>query len=123
MMQFRLFALLSLSAAVVSASVVGRHPASVVARAQPQPSSGSGSSWTCPDTNKNSQSKVTELCDAPPHSGTLFGCTYRTGSGTGTHACTYNTKTGECTGGSSDCPDSATSSSTPSHKKRDVQSF
>ncbi|KAJ6617087.1 hypothetical protein B0H10DRAFT_2434613 [Mycena sp. CBHHK59/15] len=110
-MQFRVFALLSL-AALASASVVGRAP-------NPQPSAGSPS-YTCPDTNTSSHGKVSELCDRPPHGGSLFGCTYRTGTGTGVHSCTYNSKTGECTGGGSRCPAHAAVTST--HKKRAAHS-
>ncbi|KAJ6597784.1 hypothetical protein DFH09DRAFT_1356887 [Mycena vulgaris] len=112
-MQFRVLALLSLAVAA-SASVVGRHAA------QPQPSS-TGPWYGCPDTNTSSHGKVSELCDSPPHSGTLFGCTYRTGTGTGTHSCTYNSKTGKHVSGSTGCPSSATI--TRSHKKRDMHAF
>ncbi|KAJ7468248.1 hypothetical protein B0H11DRAFT_2046004 [Mycena galericulata] len=112
-MQLRLLALLSLSA-IVSASVVGRHAA------QPQPSS-TPPSYTCPDYNNYGHSKVSELCDYPPHSGSLFGCTYRTGRGTGTHACTYNTKTGSCTSNDSRCPSTATT--THSYRRQDTSAF
>ncbi|KAJ7118023.1 hypothetical protein C8R43DRAFT_1241996 [Mycena crocata] len=112
-MQFRLVALLSL-AATVSASVVGRHGSGP---SKPQPSS-TGPWYGCPDSSTNSHGKVAELCDSPPHSGTLFGCTYHTGTGTGTHSCTYNAKTGVCTSRDPRCPTTATI--TRSHKKRDV---
>ncbi|KAJ7604831.1 hypothetical protein DFH06DRAFT_274601 [Mycena polygramma] len=102
-MQFQFLALLSLCA--VASAAVGR----------PQPSA-TPPSYSCPDTNTGSHAKVSELCDSPPHSGTLFGCTYRTGSGTGTHACTYNSKTGQCTTRDTRCPTTATVTS--SHYKR-----
>ncbi|KAJ7692886.1 hypothetical protein B0H17DRAFT_1200213 [Mycena rosella] len=122
-MQFRLLALLSLSA-FVSASVVGRHGGRGGQQAghAPNPQPSSTSPWYgCPDTNTASHGKVAEQCDSPPHSGTLFGCTYHTGTGTGTHSCTYNAKTGQHAGGNSDCPSTATI--TRSHRKRDATAF
>ncbi|KAJ6562332.1 hypothetical protein B0H19DRAFT_1259916 [Mycena capillaripes] len=130
-MQFRFLALLSLCA-VASASVAGRHAA------QPHPSA-TPPSYSCPEMNASSHGKVSELSDSPPHKGTLFGCTsdvvgallrssayvefcsYRTGTGTGTHSCTYNSKTGECNSRDSRCPSKATY--TRSHKRRDEYSF
>ncbi|KAJ7080943.1 hypothetical protein B0H15DRAFT_996494, partial [Mycena belliarum] len=112
-MQFRVLALLVL-AATASARVVQRHAGEP---ASPQPSA--GSPWYgCPEYSRSNHGQVYEQCDRPPHSGTLFGCTYRTGKGTGTHSCTYNSRTGAHVGGNSQCPSSATP--TYSYKKRDT---
>ncbi|KAJ7050395.1 hypothetical protein C8F01DRAFT_1264071 [Mycena amicta] len=88
-----------------------------------QPSGISSPWYGCPETNNEKHGKVSELCDTPPHSGSSFGCTYRTGKGTGTHTCTYDAKSGECNGGSdrSKCPTTATI--TRSHKKRDLHAY
>ncbi|KAJ7026806.1 hypothetical protein C8F04DRAFT_1124306 [Mycena alexandri] len=113
-MQFRLVTLVLFSG-VVSASVAGRYPA------HPQPSSTS-TWWSCPDKNTRSHGKVPELCDSPPHQGSIFGCTYLTGTGTGTHSCTYNVKTGEFKNGGSTCPTKATHVAR-SHKRKDTNLF
>ncbi|KAJ7165421.1 hypothetical protein C8R46DRAFT_1074599 [Mycena filopes] len=114
-MQLHLLALFSL-AGVASASVVGRH----AAPAQP---SATSTWWHCPDKNTSSHHKITELCDSPPHQGALFGCTYATGTGTGTHSCVYDAKTGDCTSGGSRCPTKATTHTQAAHKRKDTTSF
>ncbi|KAF7292807.1 hypothetical protein MIND_01179600 [Mycena indigotica] len=104
-MQFGvLLSLVSLFALGTSATAIhARHggygtPPSPPKGSYPQPSGISGPWYGCPDTNKDSHGKVAELCDKPPHTGKSFGCTYRTGRGTGTHTCTYDAKSGECNG-------------------------
>ncbi|KAJ7722847.1 hypothetical protein B0H16DRAFT_1599837 [Mycena metata] len=114
-MQFRLVTLFFFSG-VVSASVAGRYAA------LPHPSSTSPW-WSCPETDTASHSKVPELCDSPPHKGSIFGCTYLTGTGTGTHSCTYDAKTGEYKSGGSRCPTQATHARSSSHKRKDSNLF
>ncbi|KAJ7588110.1 hypothetical protein C8J56DRAFT_889938 [Mycena floridula] len=70
-----------------------------------QPSGVPSSGWHCPQSDNNSQSWIDWLSDRPPHHKKLqFGCTYRTGHGSGTYVCSYDSKSGECTGGGQHCP-------------------
>lgn len=59
--------------------------------------------WYCSDTDLQSRSKIEEFSDKPPHKGSLFGCSYPDGKG-GNYVCTFDSKTGECTGGGQHCP-------------------
>jgi hypothetical protein len=62
--------------------------------------------WYCPETDEHSRSKIEEFCDKPPHKETLFRCSYDNGKG-GNYVCSFDSKTGECTGGGEHCPKSA----------------
>jgi len=79
----------------------------VLAYGPPKPSATPTSpGWHCPDRDTQSRGKLDEFCDKPPHKGSLFGCTYDNGKG-GNYVCTFDSKTGECTGGGEHCPESA----------------
>ncbi|KAJ3842271.1 hypothetical protein F5878DRAFT_638975 [Lentinula raphanica] len=81
-------------------------PALAAQRSQPSqvPSTG----FLCPDTASNGKPQIPDLCDSPPHSSSVFGCTFRGNtSSTSTLKCVYDVLTGECTSAEEDCPKSA----------------
>ncbi|KAJ7628888.1 hypothetical protein FB45DRAFT_1059557 [Roridomyces roridus] len=110
-MQFRsIIALISFAAAASATAVIYKP-------AQPQPSA-APPAYSCPDNNNYGHGRVNHLSDWPPHQGSLFGCTYNTGHGTGTHSCTYNSRSGACTSKDSRCPSEAYYGSDAGYKKR-----
>ncbi|KAK0184930.1 hypothetical protein F5146DRAFT_209511 [Armillaria mellea] len=74
-----------------------------------QPSSTPWTGYLCPDNDNYGHAKVSWGSDSPPYSGSMFGCTYRTGYGVGTHACEFYVNNGRGPSGQdSRCPSIAT---------------
>ncbi|KAK0457218.1 uncharacterized protein EV420DRAFT_513459 [Desarmillaria tabescens] len=73
-----------------------------------QPSSTPWTGYLCPDTDNYGHGKAPWGCDSPPYPNSMFGCTYRTGSGVGTYPCEYYVHDGQGPSGQdSRCPSSA----------------
>ncbi|THU99718.1 hypothetical protein K435DRAFT_855469 [Dendrothele bispora CBS 962.96] len=72
-----------------------------------QPSEGATKPFYCPEVSSKNFGKMDWLCDKPPYSNNVFGCTYRTGTGTRSVSCLYDVLTGKCQNESEDCPKSA----------------
>ncbi|KAJ3748130.1 hypothetical protein DFH05DRAFT_1458342 [Lentinula detonsa] len=84
-----------------------------------KPSSVPSTGFLCPEAAANGKPQIPDLCDTPPHSNSMFGCTFRGNtSSTSTLKCVYDVLTGECTSAEEDCPKSALDLSKRSISKR-----
>ncbi|KAJ3808871.1 hypothetical protein F5876DRAFT_78314 [Lentinula aff. lateritia] len=82
--------------------------APALAAQKSKPSSVPSTGFLCPTSTTNGNSQIPDLCDTPPHSSSVFGCTFRGNtSSTSTLKCVYDVLTGECTSAEEDCPKSA----------------
>ncbi|KAK7443763.1 hypothetical protein VKT23_015547 [Stygiomarasmius scandens] len=72
-----------------------------------QPSQGVTNPFYCPEVSLKNLGKMDWLCDKPPYTDKVFGCTYRNGAGTSSISCIYDVLTGKCESESEDCPKSA----------------
>ncbi|KAF5350341.1 hypothetical protein D9758_012814 [Tetrapyrgos nigripes] len=84
---------LNIALFLLAIPALGQKPSQAVAR-----------DHLCPEVSLKNLGKKDWLCDKPPYSGDIFGCSYNTGTGTNTLKCIYDVLTGECQNEEKDCP-------------------